>query len=101
MSEKKLYIGNLPYSVTGEKLKELFGAYGEITDATVIKDRLSGRSKGFGFVTFAEDADIGKAVDEMNGKEIDGRQLKVSEARPMEPRRERGGGSRRSHDYED
>jgi len=80
--EKKLYVGNLPYSVTDAQLKELFAGYGDVTEAQVIMDRRSGRSKGFGFVTFAEEAAAEKAVSEMDGKEIEGRALKVSEARP-------------------
>ncbi|MEK6825413.1 MAG: RNA-binding protein, partial [Nanoarchaeota archaeon] len=64
---KKLYVGNLPYSVNGEKLKELFAAYGEIVESTVISFRDTGKSKGFGFVTLADDAQADKAVQEMNG----------------------------------
>ena len=80
----KVYVGNLPYSVDSDKLKELFSAFGEVTEATVISDRYSGRSKGFGFVTFTNDEDGKKSIDEMNGKEIDGREVKVNEARPRE-----------------
>jgi cold-inducible RNA-binding protein len=82
----KVYVGNLPFSVTSDKLKEIFSPYGEITEATVISDKFSGRSKGFGFVTFADPASAEKAVAEMNGKEVEGRALKVNEARPMESR---------------
>ena len=85
----KIYVGNLPYSVDGAKLKELFGSYGDIEEATVIQDKFSGRSKGFGFVTFKEDEAAKKAIDEMNDKEIEGRQLKVNEAKPMDPDRPR------------
>jgi cold-inducible RNA-binding protein len=80
----KVYAGNLPYSIDDEKLKELFGSYGEVSEAVVIKDKYSGRSKGFGFVTFANEESAQKAVSEMNGKEVDGRELKVNEARPKE-----------------
>ena len=94
----KVYTGNLPFSVDDEKLKELFSAYGEIEEATVIKDKFSGRSKGFGFVTFKEDENAKKAIAEMNDKEIEGRNLKVNEAKPMDPdrppRRSFGGDSR-------
>jgi len=84
---KKLYVGNLPFSVTEEALKELFAPFGEITEASLITDKFSGRSKGFGFVTFANDADADKAISELNEKkEVEGRALKVSEARPMEER---------------
>ena len=82
----KVYVGNLPFSVDLDKLKELFSSYGEIEEAVVISDKFSGRSKGFGFVTFKDDAAAQKAIAEMNEKEIEGRNLKVNEARPMEPR---------------
>ena len=80
----KVYVGNLPYNIDGDKLKELFAAHGEVTEAVVISDRYSGRSKGFGFVTFADDDGAKKAIAEMNGKEFDGRELKVNEAKPRE-----------------
>ncbi|GAI85214.1 unnamed protein product [marine sediment metagenome] len=83
---KKVYVGNLPFSVDQEKLKELFTSYGEIEEAVVISDRFSGRSKGFGFVTFVNDADADKAIAEMNEKDIEGRPLKVNEAKPREER---------------
>jgi len=82
----KIYVGNLPFSVTQEKLKELFEPFGDIEEAIVISDRFSGRSKGFGFVTFTDKKDADKAIEGMNGKEIDGREIKVNEARPMESR---------------
>ena len=83
---KKVYVGNLPFKVSNDKLKEMFSQYGEVAEAVVISDKYSGRSKGFGFVTFENDADAEKAVSEMDGKEIEGRALKVNEARPMESR---------------
>ena len=83
---KKLYVGNLPFSVNDDKLKEIFSEFGDIEEATVIQDRASGRSKGFGFVTFASDENADAALSAVNGKEVDGRQLKVSEAKPMEER---------------
>lgn len=82
---KKVYVGNLDFGVDDEKFKKLFSSFGEIEEATVIKDKFSGRSKGFGFVTFVNDEDADKAVAEMNDKEIDGRKLKVNEAKPMDP----------------
>jgi len=85
----KVYVGNLPFSVDDEKMKELFSSYGEVEEATVIKDKFSNRSKGFGFVTFKEDAAAKKAISEMNDKEIEGRKLKVNEAKPMDPDRPR------------
>ena len=81
----KVYVGNLPYSFDDAKLKDFFSSYGEITEAVIIKDKFSGRSKGFGFVTFADKTAAEKAVSEMDGKEIDGRAIKVNEAKPMEP----------------
>jgi len=85
----KVYVGNLPFSVAQEKLKELFSEFGEIAEATVISDKFSGRSKGFGFVTFAKAEDAAKAIAAMNEKDIEGRPLKVSEAKPMDPDRPR------------
>jgi len=81
---KKVYVGNLPWSVDFGKLKELFNEFGDIEEATVISDKYSGRSKGFGFVTFVNDADADKAVAAMNEKDIEGRPLKVNEAKPRE-----------------
>jgi len=81
----KVYVGNLPFSIDDDKLKELFASYGEIEEATVIKDKFSGRSKGFGFVTFKEDEGAKKAIAEMNEKDIEERKLKVNEARPFDP----------------
>ena len=84
--KNKIYVGNLPYSVTDEKLSEMFSEHGEVSEAKVIIDKFSGRSKGFGFVTFAKDEDAEKAVKAMEGKETEGRELKVNVARPMKPR---------------
>ena len=93
----KVYVGNLPFSVSEDKLKELFSAYGEIEETSVIKDKFSGRSKGFGFVTFKNDEDAKKAISELNEKDVEGRNLKVNEAKPMDPDRPRRsfGGDRR------
>jgi len=85
----KLYVGNLPYSVDDAKLKELFESFGEVEEAKVIQDGHSGRSKGFGFVTINDDGAAKKAISEMNEKEVDGRQIKVNEAKPMDPDRPR------------
>jgi len=81
----KIYVGNLPWSVDDEGLKKQFEAFNP-SEASVIKDKFSGRSKGFGFVTIDDDEAAKKAIAEMNEKEVDGRNIKVSEARPMEPR---------------
>ncbi len=82
----KLYVGNLPWSVDDRALQELFASYGDITEAVLIKDKFSGRSKGFGFVTFTNEADAQKAIAEMHEKDVEGRPLTVSEAKPMVPR---------------
>ena len=85
----KVYVGNLPWSVDDQKLESMFSGYGEVAEATVIKDKFSGRSKGFGFVTFNDDAAAQKAIAEMNDKDVEGRKLKVNEAKPMDPDRPR------------
>jgi len=88
---KKLYVGGLSYSTTDEGLKDAFAQVGEVSSAKVITDRMTGRSRGFGFVEMNDDAEADKAVADMNGKELDGRRLTVNEARPMAdrpPRRE-------------
>lgn len=90
-------MGNLPYSVTSDGLKDLFSQYGEITEARVIIFKDSGRSRGFGFVEFVNEADATKAVEEMNQKEVEGRKLVVNIARPMEPR-DNNGGNRGGYD---
>ena len=92
---KKLYVGGLPYSTTDDQLKEAFSQAGSVSSAVIIMDKMSGRSKGFGFVEFSADDDATKAIDMMNGKDFGGRTLTVNEARPLEerPRRDsRGGG---------
>ena len=80
----KIYVGNLPFSFKEKELREAFSQFGEVTEAVVISDRYSGRSKGFGFVTCVEEESAKKAVNEMNGKELDGREIKVNEARDRE-----------------
>jgi cold-inducible RNA-binding protein len=87
---KKLYVGNLPYSTTNDELRNMFAASGEVTSATVIIDKMSGRSKGFGFVEFSDDSAAQKAIDMFNGKDMGGRPLTVNEARPMTERPMRG-----------
>jgi RNA recognition motif-containing protein len=90
---KKLYVGNLNFTMGSQDLEELFGAYGQVTSATVIMDRDTNRSKGFGFVEMANDGEAATAIAELNGKEINGRALTVNEARPREEgSRPRGGG---------
>jgi RNA recognition motif-containing protein len=80
----KIYVGNLPFSVDESKLKELFSSY-ETEEVTLIKDKFNGRSKGFGFVTISDEDSAKKAIEEFNGKEFEGRELKVSEAKPFDP----------------
>ena len=92
---KKLYVGGLPYSTTDAELKDAFSKAGAVASAVVIMDKMTGRSKGFGFVEFSSDEDATKAIDMFNGKDFSGRSITVNEARPMEdrPRRDfRGGG---------
>ncbi|MBI2082316.1 MAG: RNA-binding protein [Deltaproteobacteria bacterium] len=90
---KKLYVGNLPYSIRDEELQQLFAPMGTVVSAQVIMDRYSGRSKGFGFVEMSTDEEALRAVSELNGKDHSGRALTVNEARPKEQRddRDRGG----------
>ena len=80
--EAKLYVGNLPWSVTDDELKQMFSQFGEVVDAVVIKDRMTKKSKGFGFVTFAQAKDAETAKTKMNGNEDNGRKLVVNTARP-------------------
>lgn len=89
---KKLYVGNLPYSVDQNSLQETFSQFGTVDSVNVIEDRDTGRSKGFGFVEMSSDSEAQKAIDEMNGTSMDGRQITVNEARPKAPRDNRGGG---------
>jgi RNA recognition motif-containing protein len=83
---KKLYVGNLPYSTNDEELKEHFTEMGEVEDAKVIMDKMSGRSRGFGFVTMTNDEEAETAIEKRNGVELEGRPLVVNEARPMTER---------------
>lgn len=88
----KLYVGNLSYATAEDQLRDIFGDFGEIASVAVITDRETGRSKGFGFVEFVNEDDAKAAIAEMDGKEIDGRALKVNEARPRTDRPRGGGG---------
>lgn len=93
---KRLYVGNLSYGTTDESLREAFSRVGEVASATVMTDRMTGRSRGFGFVEMANDSDIDRAVEMFDGKDLDGRAIKVNEARPMtDSPRPRSGGFRR------
>jgi cold-inducible RNA-binding protein len=88
----RLYVGNLNYRTSEDELASLFGEYGNVDSAVIISDRETGRSKGFGFIEFTNDEDALKAIDAMNGKDMEGRPLKVNEARPREDSRGGGGG---------
>jgi len=94
---KKLYVGGLSYDTTEATLKEAFSAAGTVESATIIIDKMTNRSKGFGFVEMATDEEAQKAIETLNGKELDGRTLTVNEARPMEARAPRQGGYNRDN----
>ena len=83
MSNNKIYVGNLDYKMTDEDLRSDFSSYGDIQDVIVIKDHETGRSKGFGFVTFTEESAVEKAI-ELDGQEVRGRQIRVNKARPKQ-----------------
>ncbi len=93
-----IYVGNLSYGVSDDNLREVFEAFGTVSSAKVITDKYSGRSKGFGFVEMDNDAEANAAIEQLDGAEIDGRSVKVNEARPKEDNRGgggyRGGGNR-------
>src|SRR4051794_34402910 len=89
---KKLFVGGLSWGTDDEALRQAFSKYGEIAEAKVITDRETGRSRGFGFVSFASDNDAMTAMQEMDGKELDGRTIKVNEAQERPPREGGGGG---------
>lgn len=103
---KKLYVGGLPYTTSEDQLREAFAQAGSVSSAIIIMDKMTNRSKGFGFVEFNDDAEAQKAIDMWNGKDFGGRTLTVNEARPLEerPRRDNnrsgggdwGGGGRRN-----
>ena len=82
----EIYVGNLPWSISDQELADAFGAYGNVEKASIISDRDSGRSKGFGFVTMNDADEAKKAIEAMNGSDMGGRNLKVNEARPREER---------------
>jgi len=90
---RKLYVGNLPYSATEQSLREAFAASGTVDSVSLITDRDTGQSKGFAFVEMSSDSEAQTATQEMNGKMLDGRQIKVNEAKPRE-NRGGGGGNR-------
>ena len=96
-----IYVGNVKYEMTESQLKEMFSAYGEVASARIITDKETGRSKGYGFIEMADEEAGNKAIEELNGAEVDGKTLSVSVARPRTeaPRRSFGGGGNRGGGY--
>lgn len=88
----KLFVGGISYNTTEESLKEAFSQAGTVESATIIMDKMTGRSKGFGFVELSSDEEAAKAIETWDGKELDGRTIKVDKARPMKKRDPQGGG---------
>lgn len=97
MQKQNLFVGSLAYATTDDDLKAFFEQIGEVERASVAKDRETNRSRGFGFVTFVDEANNQKAIDQLNGKELDGRAINVSVARP--PREDGDRGDRRDNFY--
>lgn len=91
----RIYVGNLPYAATEDEIRQLFEAHGPVASASIIKDKFSGQSKGFGFVEMEASGDAQGAIDALNGTEIHGRRLNINEARPMPEGSRGGGGGRR------
>ena len=91
----KLYVGNLSYSVTEERLQQHFAQHGSVVSARIITDKFTGRSKGFGFVEMGSDEEAERAISALNGTDFEGRNIVVSEARPQAPRAPREGGGGR------
>jgi RNA recognition motif-containing protein len=92
---KKIYVGNLSYGVDSDQLADVFAEFGTVASANVIMDRETGRSKGFGFVEMSADNEAADAIAKLNGQDLGGRAMNVSEAKPQEPRTGGGGGPRR------
>jgi len=86
---KRLFVGNLPFSLTQEGLKNLFSKYGALGETVVVTNKFNGRSKGFGFVTVEDDAQAANAIAEMNGSDLEGRKITVNEATPFDPNKPR------------
>jgi RNA recognition motif-containing protein len=98
---KKLFVGGLPWATTNDDLRSLFSQAGNVSSATVITDKMTGRSRGFGFVEFEDDAEADNALNMFNGKDYNGRSLVVNEAKPMadRPPRSNGGGGYNRDNY--
>jgi len=90
----KLFVGNLSWNTTSDGLRDFFSQAGTVSSATVLTDKFTGKSRGFGFVEMSSDEDAQKAIADLHGKQLDGREIVVNEARPMAPRDNRGGGYR-------
>ena len=93
MNSNKLYVGGLPYTVAEDQLQALFSEHGTVESAKVISDRMTGRSRGFGFVEMSSQEEAQEAIDKLNGTALEGRTLTVNEAKPREPRSGGGGGN--------
>jgi RNA recognition motif-containing protein len=93
---KKIYVGNLAYSVESNQLTEVFAQFGTVESAKVITDRDSGRSKGFAFIEMSQDSEAQAAIEKLNGTDLSGRAMNISEAKPQEPRSNDGGGGFRN-----
>jgi len=89
---KRIYVGNLSYDTTEDRLREIFSAHGAVESVAIITDRMTGRPRGFGFVEMNDDAEAAAAIEALNGTDLDGRTLTVNEARPRPDRGGRGGG---------
>lgn len=96
-SKMNIYVGNIAYQLSEDELRSAFEAYGQVESARIVTDRDTGRSKGFGFVEMTNADEAQKAINEMNGKELQDRELIVNEARPREPRNDSRGDSRNNH----
>ncbi len=94
MSNNKLYVGNLPFSVTEPDLQDLFGQAGTVSDVMLVQDKFTGKSRGFAFVTMSSEAEAQSAIEQFHGKALEGRPLTVNVARPREERPAGGGGGR-------
>lgn len=88
MSSSKLFVGNIPFTATSESLESYFSQAGDVIEVALMHDKMTGKSRGFGFVTMSDEAGAAKAIESLNGVDFEGRNLTVSEARPREPRPE-------------
>jgi len=82
----KLFVGSLPFATTSDQLREMFAQIGEVVEANIVTDKMTGRSRGFGFVEMAKEKDAKSAIEKLNGSDVDGRKIFVAEAKPQAPR---------------